>query len=237
MGETVLRHVDSMFGVNARPITPEFIAATDARKLLLLTEVPERLRWSSDTVKNLEYPQHPHYMVRQSIVLHLRVNHLRLLLRRSDLLDAKHGSKTATLCVDIAASSIDAMYNYHYSPLKENTERFLTASCLSGTILAVTAAATQAMLKGQTSTNPPHTSHSGRIDLGPIRHDRLPSYPHALFDLELENLLQFETMPMSEDDQAMFLLSSANGTMGSSPSMSPSMAANASHARSHMEFQ
>lgn len=62
---------DSMFGVNARPITPEFIAVTDARILLLLSEVPEPLQRSSDTLKNVEYLQHPHYVVRQSIVLHL----------------------------------------------------------------------------------------------------------------------------------------------------------------------
>ncbi|KAK4934552.1 hypothetical protein LTR10_024210 [Elasticomyces elasticus] len=130
---------DAMFGVNARQVNTEFVVVTDARILLLLNEVPPALRWTSATLKAIDGMQYPHFIVRQSIVLHLRVNHLRLLLRRSDLLDTKNGGRTASLCVEIAASSVDAMYEYRYSPLKQNTERFPTTSFLSGTIAALTA--------------------------------------------------------------------------------------------------
>ncbi|KAK5176077.1 hypothetical protein LTR44_011352 [Exophiala sp. CCFEE 6388] len=143
---------DAMFGVNARQVNTEFVVVTDARILLLLNEVPpalrwtsatlkaiDALRWTSATLKAIDGIQYPHFIVRQSIVLHLRVNHLRLLLRRSDLLDTKNGGRTASLCVEIAASSVDAMYEYRYSPLKQNTERFPTTSFLSGTIAALTA--------------------------------------------------------------------------------------------------
>lgn len=158
------------------------------------------------------------------------------------------------------------MYEYHYSPLKQNTERFPTVSYLSGTIVAVTAvilakkvdrnsfqracqafkkaihllediapgfslgrrllrrfhnviqAATQTMLKGQANTNDTlHPPNLGRIDLGPVRHDPLPSYNHALFDLELEDLVHFENLPMLEDDQAMSLLNPTNMAMGPYP--------------------
>ncbi|KAK4934568.1 hypothetical protein LTR10_024204 [Elasticomyces elasticus] len=130
---------DSMFGVTARQVNTEFIVVTDAQILLLLNEMPPALRWTSATLKAIDDIQYPRYIVRQSIVLHLRVNHLRLLLRRSDLLDTKNGGRTASLCVEIAASSVDAMYEYRFSPLKQDTQRFPTTSFLSGTIVVLIA--------------------------------------------------------------------------------------------------
>ena len=62
---------DAMFRVNSRPPTTEMVAVTDARILLLIEELPIHLRWSTDFLKNAVELQHPHYVVRQAIVLHL----------------------------------------------------------------------------------------------------------------------------------------------------------------------
>ncbi|KIX06721.1 uncharacterized protein Z518_04697 [Rhinocladiella mackenziei CBS 650.93] len=245
---------DSMFGVKSQPATAEFIAVTDARILLLLEEVPEPLRWSSETIRKLEYLQYPHYVVRQSIVLHLRANHLRLLLRRSDLLDAKNGGRTAPLCVEIAASSINAMHEYHFSPLKQNTERFPTVSFLSGALVALTAvilgnkvdantsqkaeaafqkaihlledmspgfslsrrllrrfqSVIQAATRTMTTAPEDVTSNvGGCIDPTSSRHDPATASNHALFDLELEDLIHFDNFQMMEDESTLSLLNSA----------------------------
>lgn len=62
---------DSMFGVNAQPVTAEFIAITDARIQLLINEVPKPLQWTSDLLQSSDSTRYPHYAMRQSIVLHL----------------------------------------------------------------------------------------------------------------------------------------------------------------------
>ncbi|KIW76440.1 hypothetical protein Z517_11186 [Fonsecaea pedrosoi CBS 271.37] len=129
---------DAMFGVNSRSPTAELIAVTDARILLLIEELPVHLRWSSDFLKVAVQLQYPHYIVRQAIVLHLRSNHLRLLLRRSDLLGSKRSVQVAALCVDIALASVEAMHQYHFSEFRRNSGRFPTVSFLSGVIFTLT---------------------------------------------------------------------------------------------------
>ena len=62
---------DSILGVNAQPTTPEFIAITDARILILTSELPQYLKWTPEMLDNADFLQYPHFILRQSVILHL----------------------------------------------------------------------------------------------------------------------------------------------------------------------
>lgn len=59
----------SMFGANARPVTPDFVAVTDARITVLVNELPQYLRRTPDFLAYAESMNFPHAIVTQNIVL------------------------------------------------------------------------------------------------------------------------------------------------------------------------
>jgi len=118
-----------------KPISQEFIATMDARILLLSNELPSHLQFrpgqpNSESSKGL-----PAYVQRQVSILYLRINHLRLLLRREEMLTLKYHPRTADTAVKIAANSINAIYTRHNSPYRQPTERYSSVLYITGALI------------------------------------------------------------------------------------------------------
>lgn len=67
-----------------------------------------------------------------------RTNSLRLHLRRRDPSAPKGGDAAVKACVEIATSSVNAMFDYHFSALKHNSERYAIVTWLPAPMATVT---------------------------------------------------------------------------------------------------
>jgi len=66
----------------------------------------------------------PQYVLRQTVILHLRMNQLRLILRQESILSLTYSERTADEVVAIASNTIDALHAYHSRGLDKPTGRF-----------------------------------------------------------------------------------------------------------------
>ncbi|KAF2802341.1 uncharacterized protein BDZ99DRAFT_577019 [Mytilinidion resinicola] len=116
---------DSVFATSApKPASQEFIASMDARVQYAISQIPPHLQYLKN-LERLDTPGSvPSYVLRQTVILHLRMNQLRLILRQESILSLTYSEKTADEVVSIAATTIDALYAYHSRGLDRPTGRF-----------------------------------------------------------------------------------------------------------------
>lgn len=113
----------------------EFIASIDARIIYTMGQFPEHLQWDRNIHRLTGTTDVPHYILRQTIILYLRMNQLSLLLRQEMVLNMQYDPQTATQCVAIATSSIDAVHLYLSSSVHRPTDRFSSVLYLVGALL------------------------------------------------------------------------------------------------------
>jgi len=127
---------DVIFGVNAqKPISQEFVASIDARIIYALSQFPAHLQWDRNVHRLTGGTDVPPYLLRQTIILQLRMNQLRLVLRQEAMLNMTYDNMTAEQCVTIATSSINAIYIYLSSKFHRPTDRFSSVLYLVGSLL------------------------------------------------------------------------------------------------------
>jgi len=128
-----------MFGMNASNLTnQEFVATMDARISLLIHDLPPRLQWQPNFLESPEVRKYPLFVLRQNILIKVRTNHLRLLLRRKEMVSLKYDTQAAEACVAIASSSIDAIHAFHTSRFHQRTDRYSSVIYLAGAIIPLT---------------------------------------------------------------------------------------------------
>lgn len=125
---------DAMFGVRARrPISSEFIASTDNKIVQVSMGVPSFLQWPSGS--GSQNPDAvPGFILQQSFILFLRIQHLRLLLRREEMVGLTYERRTAQLCVEIATEVINAVELYS-STTPKRIDRYAYTLYLTGAIV------------------------------------------------------------------------------------------------------
>ncbi|KAH6988330.1 fungal-specific transcription factor domain-containing protein [Ilyonectria sp. MPI-CAGE-AT-0026] len=121
----------------APEITQEFIAMTEAKITVMLANLPEQLQWSTTAFVVSGYERYPHVVTRQAIVMHLRSNYLRLVMRARDPTTLKFASPAFRIAADVAISTIEAMHAYHNSPTKQNPERYTIVTYLPTAMAAL----------------------------------------------------------------------------------------------------
>ncbi|KAH0844310.1 hypothetical protein FOPE_09304 [Fonsecaea pedrosoi] len=127
---------DNMFSKKApRPVSQDFIATTDARIVSLSTNLPAGLQWNPDVLASWDTDRHPLYLLRQRIVLHLFINHLRILIRQEELISLQYSQKVAETSLSLAASSVQAIHGYHKSPWRRGVERYSSVVYLTVAIV------------------------------------------------------------------------------------------------------
>ncbi|KAH7143492.1 hypothetical protein EDB81DRAFT_934775 [Dactylonectria macrodidyma] len=128
----------AMFGAHAkRPIKEDFIAAMDAKAQQLLESLPEQLQWWSHAGKIDKAMSPPSFIRYQALLLRLRTNHLRLLLRRRDLAELSFIAKNDAICLSVASDSIDVIHVFHCSSLHAPGDRFFYLFYLTGALVAL----------------------------------------------------------------------------------------------------
>ncbi|KAI9743674.1 MAG: hypothetical protein M1818_002990 [Claussenomyces sp. TS43310] len=125
---------DAIFGIQKRS-NQEFAASMDARVVYTLGQLPAHLQWQRNMHRLDGTADVPPFVLRQSIILHLRMNQLRLLLRQECMLGLKYNDTNAAECVAIAASSVNAIHTFNASPLHQPTDRFSSLLYLVGAII------------------------------------------------------------------------------------------------------
>ncbi|OQU93634.1 Fungal specific transcription factor domain-containing protein [Cladophialophora immunda] len=129
---------DSMFSVSVQtPVNQELVASLDARILYTVSQLPPHLRWHEHAQRLHEMNDHQPSTIRQSIILYLRVNQLRFLLRQERMLSLEYDYQTAVECVSIAIGSINAIGQYINSDLHRRTDRFSSVLYVQGAILSL----------------------------------------------------------------------------------------------------
>ncbi|GAB7356245.1 hypothetical protein MBLNU459_g7059t2 [Dothideomycetes sp. NU459] len=127
---------DALFGTNAdKGESDEFIVSMDARINLSRTNFPKQLQWRNYTQGAQASSACPSYVLRQSLILHLRMNQLRIILRHKKILSTDYTERTARDCVSIAADSIDAIHFHHVSAAYKATDRFSSVLYLVNSLL------------------------------------------------------------------------------------------------------
>jgi hypothetical protein len=126
---------DAMFGVGVqKPISQEFIAATDSKIMELSRETPGFLHWP--LASGLHNPDEmPAFITQQSFVLYLRIRHLRMLLRREEMVSLRYEKRTAQLCIEIATDVVNAVELSYSSSVPKRTERYAYALHLTGAMV------------------------------------------------------------------------------------------------------
>ncbi|EXJ77935.1 hypothetical protein A1O3_09094 [Capronia epimyces CBS 606.96] len=125
---------DAMFGVRAqKPISPEFVAATDDKIMQLSTGAPRFLSWPPADEQGHE--QLPAFITQQSFILYLRIRHLRMLLRREEMVSLRYEKKTARLCIEIATEVVNAVELYYSSKEPRRADRYAYTLHLTGAIV------------------------------------------------------------------------------------------------------
>ncbi|KAH4089167.1 hypothetical protein HBH70_026580 [Parastagonospora nodorum] len=134
---------DGVFSASARqPPSPQFIATMDARITLFELELPSHLRWSmgEDEHANehaLESSREHYHVTRQRLLLHLRANHLRLLLRRDSLLQHDSSLRDAHNSLHIAQDTVAALQAYLKSGHARSSDRHATTLYLTCALISL----------------------------------------------------------------------------------------------------
>ncbi|OAL36766.1 hypothetical protein AYO20_03821 [Fonsecaea nubica] len=129
---------DKMYGLNAEStISDEYVVTMDARLILLRDRFPKHLQWRGELSTSPGARETPRYIVRQAYILHLRVNHLRLLLQRQSMVGSDFRQRAAEICLPIASDSIMTIYNTHFSSLHQELERYSSITYLTGAMIPV----------------------------------------------------------------------------------------------------
>ncbi|KEF51120.1 uncharacterized protein A1O9_12843 [Exophiala aquamarina CBS 119918] len=127
---------DSTFGINAvNPQSQEAVASLDARVTVLIDNLPEELQWRPGMVQGKSEQRLPLYVYRQAFIINLRANHLRLLLRRQEMVSLSFSSRTAETCVEIAKVSTDLVSEFHVSSWSQRTDRFSSVIFLAAALI------------------------------------------------------------------------------------------------------
>jgi hypothetical protein len=100
---------DGLFGVGAeKPTSSELIAKLDDKILDLSENIPGFLRWppASGIQTGVERPT---IIAHQSFILYLRIRHLRMLIRREEMVSLRYQRRTAELCIEVAADIVNSV--------------------------------------------------------------------------------------------------------------------------------
>ncbi|OCK79324.1 hypothetical protein K432DRAFT_405689 [Lepidopterella palustris CBS 459.81] len=125
---------DTVFAKKAQKaaVSEEFVASMDARILYSISRLPQHLQWANNRHRLKGTTDVPFYVLRQTVILHLLNNQLRLLLRQESILGQKYSIATANECVEIASNTIEALYDYHgiQQPIGRFASVFYSVSAL-----------------------------------------------------------------------------------------------------------
>ncbi|KAH0829686.1 hypothetical protein FOPE_10239 [Fonsecaea pedrosoi] len=130
---------DHTFCANAtRPVDEEFIVIMDARIENLRDRLPPHLQWKNRSKSDDKEGDVPGFASRQARILHLRCNHLRLQLRREDLLSSDFRSRDLVTCLEIAQDTVDTIHDFWFSSTSENLQRYSCVVYVTGALIALT---------------------------------------------------------------------------------------------------
>ncbi|KAL6229533.1 hypothetical protein BDW75DRAFT_245649 [Aspergillus navahoensis] len=118
-----------------RLLTPEVVDSLDQKILNWLSGLPAHLTWSADLLILNQTNSLPHFILRHSVILLLRGNYLRLLIRQEEVIHRSYQPEAAAACVNIATHSIDVVHLLHYSFLHRPTERYSSVTFLAGAMI------------------------------------------------------------------------------------------------------
>ncbi|KAF9886356.1 hypothetical protein FE257_011501 [Aspergillus nanangensis] len=108
------------------------VATIDSRIESLRAEMPRYLHWSSsDLPHESQINPSRRFFVRESLVLHLLLNSLRLLLRKPWIDDnTQTSTEIVGNCIEIMADSIHSLHSYHQTSLPDPIERYTSVRYL-----------------------------------------------------------------------------------------------------------
>ncbi|KAH6988309.1 fungal-specific transcription factor domain-containing protein [Ilyonectria sp. MPI-CAGE-AT-0026] len=123
------RLLSDIWAATIRPKAPaidqEYIAMTDAKITVMLDDLPDQLRWSTEAFKSGLYDGYPHVVVRQAIVIHLRANYLRLVLRTRGPGNPATNLPASVAVAEMAMTAIDTIHAYHNARSRSYSERYI----------------------------------------------------------------------------------------------------------------
>lgn len=129
---------ETMFGVRAkRPTSQDFITTMDNKIVRLSREIQSSLRWPQNSGSQQISEGAPEFIHQQSFVLHLRLLHLRLLLRREEMISLAYGHKAARLCTDIATEVYETIEAFYTSKKANRCARHAYMHHLTGALVPV----------------------------------------------------------------------------------------------------
>lgn len=127
---------ENMFGIHAqKPVSPEFLASMDARILYAVSQLPPHLQYQRNINRLESDDETPEYVLRQTVILHLKMNQLRQLIRQESMLTLKYDAATASDCVAISTSSIDAISTHLNVKGYNPSDRWASVLYLIGSLL------------------------------------------------------------------------------------------------------
>lgn len=132
---------DVLYGIKAqRPVDEGLVASLDARIVWTATDFPAYLKWNKDAYRLLRLgnSNFPDSVLHQRLILHLRLNQLRLLLRQESLTSGRYSTKTAEECMTITSSSVDAISDHMNSRVSKPTHRWYSVLYLVGCLMPLT---------------------------------------------------------------------------------------------------
>ncbi|OAG35204.1 hypothetical protein AYO21_10602 [Fonsecaea monophora] len=129
---------DHLFCASAKwPVDEDFIITMDARIEYLRNRVPQQLSWRKFAANKEHAGDSPPYMKRQAMILHLRCNHLRLQIRRENILTTEFRTRDVRNILDIATDSVDILHSFHFSPEFGLLSRYMCVTYITGALIAV----------------------------------------------------------------------------------------------------
>ena len=148
---------DKVFCVSAKkPLDDDFLVVMDARLEHLRNILPPKLQWKARSANTGLQWTEPQYLHRQAMILHLvsapyitnfllnaelhalqRINHLRLQLRREDVLSDASRSRDVPVCLALAEDTIKVVHDFYSSTEILPLHRYSCATYLVGCIIAL----------------------------------------------------------------------------------------------------
>ncbi|KIX98813.1 uncharacterized protein Z520_05274 [Fonsecaea multimorphosa CBS 102226] len=129
---------DEMYGKGSNDLnTEEFTAITDAKLFLLQDSLPDYLKWDPEKVGTPDADLVPRHISRQASNIHLRINHLRLLLRRQSMMSFNFSESAAKTCTAIANDTVEVISQAHFSHSRQELERYSSVTYTLGAVIPV----------------------------------------------------------------------------------------------------
>ncbi|KAF9886973.1 hypothetical protein FE257_010714 [Aspergillus nanangensis] len=113
----------------------EILKEMDEKVLRWLRGLPGFLTWSPDLLILDQSQDMPHFILRHAVILLLRGNYLRLLIRQEDVIHREYSREAANLCIGIATHSINVVHLIHSSFLNRPVERYSSVTFLAGAMI------------------------------------------------------------------------------------------------------